>query len=110
MENTPKVVFSKTLKAADWKNTTIVRGDLSEAVARLRAEPGKNMVLHGGPTLVQEFIRLGLIDDYWLFVWPVILGKGQLLFGPLPSQQNLKLVDTRSFRDGEVCLRYTPAK
>lgn len=107
MESTPKIVFSNTLKVANWANTTIVGGDVSRAVSKLRAEPGKNMVLHGGPTIVQEFVRLGLIDDYWLFLSPVLLGKGQPLFGPLQSQQNLKLVDTRTFRDGEVLLRYT---
>jgi dihydrofolate reductase len=107
MEHTPKVVFSNTLKTATWENTRIMSGDLTENVARLRAEPGQNMVLHGGPTIVQEFIRRGLIDDYWFFIFPVILGKGQPLFTTVAEQRNLKLVDTRTFRDGEICVRYT---
>ncbi len=106
MERSPKIVFSNTLKVADWENTTIVGGHPAGAVAKLRAEPGKNVVLHGGPTIVQEFVKLGLIDDYFLMISPVILGQGKALFGSLPSQQNLKLVDTRTFRDGEVFLRY----
>ena len=110
MERTPKVVFSNTLTSATWTNTTIARGNPSEVVAKLREAPGQNMVLHGGPTIVQEFIRLGLIDDYMFMIFPVILGKGLQMFGFLPDQRNLKLVESRTFRDGELFVRYTAVR
>lgn len=106
MERTPKVVFSKSMPPPTWENTTVERGDLVEAVAKLRAAPGKNMVLHGGPLISQRFLQLGLIDDLLLMISPVLLGQGKPMFGTRLQQQNLKLIESKTFRDGEVFLRY----
>ncbi len=101
-----KVVFSDGIKELPWGNSRILAGDVGTALARLKDEPGKNMALVGSPALCQEFMRRGLVDDYYLAVFPVILGKGRQLFGPLPSQQTLELVDAQTFPHGELVVHY----
>lgn len=83
-----------------------MNGDLAAAVARLREEPGKNMALVGGVGTAQEFMKLGLIDDYFFAVFPVILGRGPELFGDLAEQVTLKLVEEKRFKYGEIFLHY----
>jgi dihydrofolate reductase len=74
-----KVVFSKTLKSADWPNSRIVRGDIAQEVARLKARPGKDMAV-GGPRLVQSFLAADLADELLLEIFPIIVGRGKPLF------------------------------
>jgi dihydrofolate reductase len=102
--DTPKVVFSKTLDKVDW-NSRLASGTVAEEVARLKAEPGKDMAV-GGANLASTFMRLGLIDEYRLLVFPVILGAGTPFFATLDDQINLRLVETRTFGSGVVLLRY----
>jgi dihydrofolate reductase len=99
----PKFVFSKTLEHADW-NATIVRDVDPDEIRRLQAEPGGDMAV-GGSVLAAEFMRLGLLDECWLYVQPVILGEGRRLF-PANVRAALRLVDTRRFDNGVVLLRY----
>lgn len=101
-----KVVFSESTEPVSWANSRLVGGDLGEGVARLRREPGKNMALVGSPALVQEFVQRGLIDDYFLAVFPVVLGKGRRLFGTSEHQQTLELLEAKSFPHGELFLHY----
>jgi dihydrofolate reductase len=103
---TPKVVFSRTLEKVEW-NSRLVRDNLAEEVAKLKAEPGKDMDL-GGATLAATFMRLGLIDEYRLFVHPVVLGSGTPYFPALDHLINLRLVETRTF-GRVVYLRYQHA-
>jgi dihydrofolate reductase len=100
----PKVVFSKTLDKVVW-NSRLVRDNIPEEVARLREEPGNDMEL-GGPNLAATFMRLDLIDEYRLFVQPVVLGAGTPFFPSLDSKINLRLVETRKFASGVVYVRY----
>jgi dihydrofolate reductase len=100
----PKVVFSTTLTEVGW-NSRLVRGDLLGEVARLKAEPGGDMDL-GGPRLAASFLRLDLVDEFRLFVHPVVLGGGTPLFPPLERGYGLELVDTRVFGSGVVYLAY----
>jgi dihydrofolate reductase len=100
----PKVVFSRTLERVDW-NSRLVRDDAAEEVARLKAQPGFDMDV-GGPNTASTLMRLGLIDEYRLFVHPVILGAGTLFFPALDDRIGLKLVETRTFGSGVVYLRY----
>ncbi len=101
----PKVVFSKTLERVEW-NSRLVRGDdIAAEVARLKAQPGQDIAV-GGATLASTFIRLGLVDEYRLFVHPVIVGGGTPYFPALDAPLTLKLVETRTFGSGVVYLRY----
>jgi dihydrofolate reductase len=100
----PKIVYSKTLETADW-NATVVRDVVVDEVVELKAQPGGDLAL-GGADLGAEFRRLDLIDEYWIYVHPVIIGRGKPLFAPGESQVDLELVDTRVFGSGVVLLRY----
>lgn len=106
LDRCQKIVISHTIKKTDWQNTRIVSGDLKEIVATLKSEPGKDIIVDGGPSLVHDFIRQGLVDDYRMGVWPVILGKGNHYWGPMLSQQTLKLVDVRKLTFGRLFLHY----
>lgn len=100
----PKIVFSGTLDRVRW-NGRLVRDDAAEEVARLRARPGFDMDV-GGPTIASALMRRGLIDEYRLFVHPVILGAGTPYFPALEERIGLRLLETRTFGSGVVYLRY----
>jgi dihydrofolate reductase len=110
MNNIPKVVFSKTLTKAEWKESRIARGDLSEEIARLRSEPGKDIMAHGGARFVQALSRQGLIDEYRLVIRPVALGSGMPLFKDLLAPLRLRLVDSKAFTDGTAIWVYEPVR
>ncbi|MEH0843951.1 dihydrofolate reductase family protein [Micromonospora sp. CPCC 205711] len=100
----PKVVYSRTLRHADW-NTTIVRDVVPEEVHALKAQPGGDLVL-GGAELAATFRERGLIDEYRIFVHPVLIGRGVSLFPPSDTTADLRLVESRAFGNGVVMLRY----
>jgi dihydrofolate reductase len=108
LEQATKYVFSRTLKSSEWRNTVFLGDNLAEEIKRLKEQPGKDLWLLGSPTLAQEFIRQGLIDEYWLDFSPVVLGKGQPLFANLSEQLKLKLLGVRTLEGGVVALRYAP--
>jgi dihydrofolate reductase len=100
----PKIVYSRTLERADW-NATVVREVVPEEVLELKAQPGGDMVL-GGADLAATFMRLDLIDEYRLYVHPVVLGDGKPLFPRPAARIPLRLAGTRAFGNGVVLLRY----
>jgi dihydrofolate reductase len=100
----PKIVFSRTLEKVEG-NTRLARDGVAEEVARLKEEPGKDLAV-GGAGLASTLIRLGLIDEYRLFVSPVILGGGTPYFPPLEERINLELVETQTFGSRVVYLCY----
>jgi dihydrofolate reductase len=100
----PKIVFSRTLERADW-NTTVVRDLVAEEVVELKAQPGGDLVL-GGADLAAAFIRHDLIDEYRLYVHPIVIGQGKPMFQPSDAKINLRLAETRTFGNGVVLLRY----
>jgi dihydrofolate reductase len=100
----PKIVFSRTLERADW-NTTVVRDNVAEEVTRLKQQPGSDLVLSGAD-IAATLMRLGLVDEYRLFVAPVILGNGNPLFRESDEAIRLRLVEARPFGSGVVMLRY----
>lgn len=108
MNRLPKVVFSRTLPAADWPGSRIARGDLTEEIAALKSEPGGEIMAHGGAAFVQALSRLGLIDEYRLVILPVALGSGLPLFNDLPKPLRLDLAEASSFPDGTVIHVYRP--
>jgi len=106
-KNIHKIVFSKTLEHVQG-NATLNRGNIVEEIAQLKAQPGKDMSV-GGAHIASTLIRLGMIDEYRLFVQPVILGGGTPMFSALDNQISLRLVETRTFGSGVVFLRYQRA-
>ncbi len=105
MNGIPKVVFSKTLKQAPWRESHIAAGELAGEMARLREEPGKDILVHGGARFAQSLARLRLIDEYHFLVHPAVLGRGLALFRePL----RLRLQDARRFPAGAVLMTYRP--
>jgi dihydrofolate reductase len=100
----PKVVFSRTMERADW-NATLVREVDPEEIRRMQAQPGGDMAV-GGADLADTFRKLDLIDEYRLYVHPVLLGRGTPLFRPADAPAGLRLLETRTFGNGVVLLRY----
>ncbi len=103
-----KYVVSSTLDRVDW-NAELVRGDLEQAVRRLKREPGKGLFT-GGVRLPQALAELGLIDEYEFVVHPGIAGHGPTLFAGLSKRLDLKLVGRLEFRSGAVAMRYVPGR
>lgn len=104
-----KIVFSKSLKDVTWKNTKLYHEIDPEEVKRWKEYEGKDLAIFGSGTIVQQFANLGLIDEYRLLVNPIILGEGKLLFKDV-HKMDLKLTDTRTFKNGNVLLTYVPAE
>ena len=107
LNSVSKYVVSSTLQDPGWENTTVLRGRLETEVEALKAQPGNEIGVTGSITLVHELIRLGLVDEYRLFVYPVVLGRGARLFEAATSVPNLTLVDSRPFRSGIVLMSYS---
>jgi dihydrofolate reductase len=105
---TRKIVFSKTLEQVQG-NATLSKGNIVEEIAQLKAQPGKELSV-GGATIAAALMRSNLIDEYWLYVQPVILGSGTPMFPLLDNQLNLRLIETRTFSSGVVLLRYQLAE
>ncbi len=106
MNNLPKIVFSKTLEKVEWKNTKLNKEIFADEVLGMKRQPGKNFVIYGSGSIVTAFMNLGLIDEYNLFVNPIILGRGKPLFKDLKDIHKLKLVRTKTFSNGVVLLQY----
>ena len=104
-----KIVFSKSLQKADWNNTRLIKSDSVEEVKKLKQQPGKNISV-GGIHLASTLMNAGLIDEYWILIHPVIVGKGRRLFEGINDRQNLKLVETKKFNSGVVVLHYLSIK
>jgi dihydrofolate reductase len=109
MNNSSKVVFSRTLTSVNWRNARLVKGDMLQEVATLKQQRGKDMVIFGSGKVTSTLAQEGLIDDYRFFVVPVVLGKGKPQFDN-PDRLQLRLVETKPFPNGVVLLRYQPAK
>jgi dihydrofolate reductase len=120
-----KIVFSRTLKSAPWERSRIVPGDIPKEIDRLKSQPGRDILVGGGPRLVQEFLRLGLVDELRLSVAPSVVGRGKPVFDfdrlpdnpedriPLgaPSRLDFRLIEARPFKGsgGVVFLHYARA-
>jgi len=105
----PKYVVSATLEEPEWNNSTVLKGDVAEEVAKLREDQGGNIVVHGSARLVQTLLEHGLVDELRLMVFPVVLGSGKRLFGETSDKSSLRLVDSKVVGDGVAILIYEPA-
>lgn len=106
LDRTEKYVVSDTLSTPTWEHTTVLRGPLAEAVTALKEGPGQAIVATGSITLVHALVQAGLVDEYRLLVFPVVLGRGRRLFEDATDVPPLQLVEARSFRSGIALLRY----
>ena len=105
-----KYVVSATLGDPEWQPTTVLPVDgFQDTIRALKAEPGADIVTTGSIILVHALIAAGLVDEYRLFVYPVVLGRGRRLFTDGTEVPRLRLVETRPFRSGVALLRYRPA-
>lgn len=109
MVETPMVVFSNTRPKLGMANARLATLGIAEEVAKLRAEPGGDMAIFGGASTVAAFVRLGLVDEYWLKVQPVAIGQGLPVFDRLESPVDLKLVWSKIYASGVVGVRYETA-
>jgi dihydrofolate reductase len=102
----PKVVFTKTLNKSKWINTDIATGDLTDEIIKLKSRDGKDMVVYGGASFDSSLIKLGLIDEFLLFINPVAIGNGMTIFKDLNEIQKFNMVESIPFDSGEVLLHY----
>lgn len=113
MNNTPKIVFSRTLVGVEekenWKNVKLFRDFDADEIKRLKKLPGKSIGV-GGSDLAVSFVKAGLIDEFRFMINPVMIGKGTPIFNGLDKKLELKLIKTRKFKSGNVLLYYKPAK
>jgi len=107
MNDLPKVVFSRTLDKVEWKNARLVKGNIEEEIARLKEQPGKDIALIGSADLASTLMRLRLIDEWRVFINPVVLGQGSPMFKNV-DRTSLKLLKAQTFRSGNVLLYYQP--
>jgi len=112
VNNSPKIVFSKTLRNVEegpnWKNIKLFHEIKPEEIIKLKEQGGKDFTILGSGSIVQQFANLGHIDEYHLFVVPIILGAGKSLFKDV-KKMNLKLLGARAFKNGIALLKYRPA-
>jgi dihydrofolate reductase len=109
MNNLQKVVFSRTLDKASWKNTKLVKGDLATEVRKMKQESGEGLVIMGSGTIVSPLAQEGLIDEFQIVVCPIVIGSGRTLFEGVTEKLNLKLTKSRTFGNGNVYTCYEPA-
>jgi dihydrofolate reductase len=106
LNNVSKFVVSNTLGDPKWEYTAVLRGALEDEIMGLKSKSGKDIVTTGSITLVHDLIKAGLVDEYRLFVYPLVIGSGRRLFADRRGIPKLRLVETRPFRSGIVLLRY----
>jgi dihydrofolate reductase len=106
----PKVVFTKTLNKSKWINTDIATGDLTDEIIKLKSRDGKDMVVYGGASFDSSLIKLGLIDEFLLFINPVAIGNGMTIFRDLNEIQKFNMVKSIAFDCGIILLHYEARK
>ncbi len=109
MNGLSKVVFSRTLPAAEWSNSRLVRGDAAAEVSRLKQLPGRDMVILGSANLASSLLQAGLVDEYRVILNPILLSGGNPLFPNIKERLKLRLSRTLSFGSGVVVLYYERA-
>ena len=110
MIETPKIVFTKTLNKSDWPNTDIATGDLIEEVSKIKSQNGRDIIVYGGASFDSSVIKEKLIDEFYLFVNPIVMGSGKTIFRDLKEIQKLTLINSKVFDCGLVLLHYEVKK
>ena len=105
-----KIVLSKTMKGQELPNTTIINDNVAEEIKKIKAAPGKEILIFGSPSASHVLMQENLIDGYWLFVNPVLIGEGIPLFKNIKDRIKLKLLESFTFSSGVICLHYGKAE
>lgn len=108
LNSLPKYVVSKTLDKVEWNNSTLIKGDVAEEVAKLKRRPGKELQVHGSGELAQTLMQHDLVDEYRLWFYPVVLGSGKRLFREGGVAKALRLVSSNTTSTGVVVNSYQP--
>ncbi|MGB8193580.1 MAG: dihydrofolate reductase family protein [Chitinophagaceae bacterium] len=106
MNNYHKIVFSKTMEKAEWNNSRLVKNNISKEIMQLKRQPGKDMIIYGSGSVVSTLMRSDLVDEYVLWIHPVVLGKGKNLFKSQHDMHALRLIEVKSFSSGVIILSY----
>jgi len=110
MNQLQKIVFSKTLDKVVWENTRLIKANAPEEIAKLKEQPGKDLIIFGSSDLAVTLIPYGSIDEYRIIVNPIVLGNGKPVFKGIKDKLKLRLIKTETFRSGNVLLFYQPEK
>ena len=110
MNQLQKIVFSKTLDKVVWENTRLIKANAPEEIAKLKEQPGKDLIIFGSSDLAVTLIPYGSIDEYRIMVNPIVLGNGKPVFKGIKDKLKLRLIKTKTFRSGNVLLFYQPEK
>jgi len=108
MNGYTKIVFSKTLKKVEWVNSVLMSENIEAEVSALKAQAGKGIIIYGSASIVRTLMKLGLIDEYRIWMHPVFIGKGKTLFKELHQNITLQLIRTKRFGSGVMLLYYVP--
>jgi dihydrofolate reductase len=108
LNGSPKYVVTNTLKTLHWEGSRRLRGELGDELARLKAKPGRDLLVAGSPTLVSGLLHDGLLDEIDLYIIPVALGRGRRLFEEKPERTALALADSKAFANGVLATIYRP--
>jgi len=106
LNNAKKYVVSKTLSKVDWNNSMLVKGDVVQEIRKLKERDGPELQVHGSGNLIQTLLKHDLVDEFWLKIFPVILGKGKRLFADGAIPAGLKLVDSKTSTKGVIIATY----
>lgn len=110
MNDTPKIVFSNSLREAKWENTRLISKDFEAEMKRLKNEPGKDLIIFGSSDLAVTFLEYDVLDELRVMINPVVLGGGKTLFHGIRDRLGLKLLRTKTFQSGNVLLCYEPVR
>lgn len=106
LEEVRKIVISSSMDKTEWNNTLLIKGNIAEEIKTLKAQSDKNLVIFGSPGAAKTLLELGLIDEFWLTICPVILGSGKTIFEDGGEKIKLKLLSSRTFKSGVIATRY----
>ncbi len=108
LNSAKKYIASRTLHKVDWNNSTLIKGDVVQAIRKLKEQDGAELQVHGSSNFIQTLLKHNLVDEYRLWIFPVVIGKGKRLFGQGTVPCGLKLIDTKTSSTGVIIVTYEP--